>query len=80
MDVRSDPAGALHEMLCIPRVAPLQYDFNAAKHLPGAPGVNDFSASHFDLDPHVALDASYRINHYSFSHISLLPVELRVFV
>jgi len=34
MNVRSDPAGALHEMLGIPRIAPLQNDFDAPEHLP----------------------------------------------
>jgi hypothetical protein len=69
MDVRSDPAGALHEMLGIPRITPLQNELYAAEHLPGAPGVNDFPTGHFDLDPHVAFDAGDRINNDSFSHM-----------
>jgi hypothetical protein len=77
MNVRSDPAGALHEMLGIPRIAPLQNDFNPTEHLPGAPGVNDFSSGHLDFDSQVALDAGYRINYNSFSHIIFLPVELK---
>jgi len=80
MDVRSDPAGALNEMLGIPRIAPLQYNFNPAEHLPGAPGVNDFASGHLDFDSQVALDAGYWIDDDSLSHINLLPVELRVFV
>jgi hypothetical protein len=79
MDVRSDPAGALHEMLGIPRITPLQNKFNAAEHLPGAPGVNDFPTGHFDLDPHVAFDACDRINHDSLSHMisSIFVMDLR---
>jgi hypothetical protein len=69
MNVRSDPAGALHEMLGIPRIAPLQNEFDAPEHLPGAPGINDFPSGHFNLDPHVAFDSSDRINHDSLSHM-----------
>jgi hypothetical protein len=69
MDVRSDPAGALHEMLGIPWIAALKDDFDAAEHLPGAPGVNDFASGHLDFDSQVALDAGYRINDNSLSHM-----------
>jgi hypothetical protein len=69
MDVRSDPAGALHEVLGIPRIAPLQNEFDAPEHLPGAPGVNDLAAGHFHLDPHVAFDSGYRVNNDSLSHM-----------
>ena len=33
MCVRSDPAGALHEMMGIPRIAPLKNHLNTAEHL-----------------------------------------------
>jgi hypothetical protein len=76
MDVRSDPAGALHEMLGIPRISSLQDDFDAAEHLPGAPGVDDFASGHLDLDAEVPLDAGYRIDDDSLSHmISFIQFE-----
>jgi hypothetical protein len=83
MDVRSDPAGALHEMLGIPRITPLENDFNAAEHLPGAPGVNDFASGHLDLDAEVPLDAGYRIDDDSLSHMvsfTLLKEGVRLMV
>jgi hypothetical protein len=69
MNVRSDPAGALHEMLGIPRIAPLQNELDAPEHLPGAPGVDDLAAGHFDFNPHVAFDSGDRINRDSLSHM-----------
>jgi hypothetical protein len=80
MNVRSDPAGALHEMLGIPRIAPLQYDFDAPEHLPGTPGVDDLAAGHFHLDPHVAFDSSDWVNNDSFSHMisSMSVMDLRL--
>jgi hypothetical protein len=69
MDVGSDPAGALHEMLGVPRITPLKDDFDAAEHLPGAPGVDDFASGHLDFNPKVALDAGYRIDDDSLSHM-----------
>jgi hypothetical protein len=69
MDVRSDPAGALHEMLGIPRIASLKYEFDAPEHLPRAPGIDHFAPGHLDFDAEVALDSGYRINCDSLSHL-----------
>jgi hypothetical protein len=82
MDVRSDPAGTLHEMLGVPGIAPLQNHFDAPEHLPGAPGVDDLASGHLDFDPEVTLDTGYRINDNSLSHMisSLSDSELRMFV
>jgi hypothetical protein len=78
MDVRSNPAGALHKMLGIARIAALKNDLDAPEHLTGAPGVNDFAAGHFHLDPHVAFNSGYWINDDSLSHmISSLEIVSR---
>jgi hypothetical protein len=73
MDVRSDPAGALHEMVRIARITPLKNHFNAAKHLPGTPGIDDFAACDFHLDPQVAFNAGNWINDYSLAHMVSFP-------
>jgi hypothetical protein len=80
MDVRSDPAGALHEMLGIPGIAPLQNNFDAPEHLSGAPGVDDFASGHLDFDLEVTLDAGYRINYNSLSHMvsSIFVMDVRL--
>jgi hypothetical protein len=69
MDVRSDPAGALHEMLGIARITPLENHFDAPEHLPGAPGIHHFPASHLDFNPQVALDSGYRVDRNSLCHM-----------
>jgi hypothetical protein len=68
MNVRSDAAGALHEMLGIPRIAPLKDDFDAPEHLTGAPGVDDLATGYLDFDSKVALDSGYGINRDSLCH------------
>jgi hypothetical protein len=80
MDVRSDPAGALHEMLGIPRIAPLKNHFDAPEHLPRAPGVGHFASGHLDFDAQVAFDSGYRINRDSLSHMISSNISIRIFV
>jgi hypothetical protein len=80
MDVGSDPAGALHEVLGIARVASLQDQFDPAEHLPGAPGVDDFASGHLDFDPHVAFDSGNRVNYDSLSHFISSVYRVRMFV
>ena len=81
MGVGSDPARALHKMVGIPRVATLQDQLNTPEHLPRTPGVDNFAAGHFDLDPEVAFDSGDGIYRYSFSHMisSLFTVKRMLF-
>jgi len=81
MGVRSNPAGALHEMLGIPGVAPLQDQLDPAEHLAGAPGIDNFAAGHLDLDPEMPFYSGNRINRYSVCHMisSLFPVKRMLF-
>jgi hypothetical protein len=69
MDIRSDAAGALHEMLGISGIPSLQHDFDTPKHLAGTPGIYNFTAGHFNLNAKVTFDPCNRINHYSLTHI-----------
>jgi hypothetical protein len=73
VDVRSDPAGTAHEQVGIAGVTPLKNHFNAAKHLPGAPGIDNFAARDFHLDAQVAFDARNGINYNSLAHIDSFP-------
>jgi hypothetical protein len=67
--VRSDAAGALYEVMGIAGIAPLEDHFDAAEHLPGAPGIHHLAAGHFHLDAKMAFDSGNRIDGYSFTHI-----------
>jgi hypothetical protein len=80
MDVRSNPAGALHEMLGIPRIAPLKNELDPPEHRPGAPGIRHFAPGHLNLDLEVALDSGYRINRDSLSHMisSIFVMDIRL--
>jgi hypothetical protein len=69
MGVRSDPARALHKMMCIPGIASLQNQLNAPKHLSGTPGIDDFASRHLDFDPEVSFNSGNRIYRYSFGHM-----------
>jgi hypothetical protein len=79
MDVRSNPAGALHEMLGIPRIAPLKNELDAPEHRSGAPGISHFAPGHLNLDLEVALDSGDWINRDSLSHMisSIFVMDVR---
>jgi hypothetical protein len=53
-------------MMCIPGITPLQNQLDPPEHLAGAPGIDDFSAGYFDLDPEMAFDSSDRVYQNSF--------------
>jgi hypothetical protein len=74
MGVRSDATGTLHEMVCVPGIAPLKNQLDAAEHLARAPRIDNFAPSHFDFDAKVAFDSGDRINYDSFTHIYNLPL------
>jgi hypothetical protein len=78
MGVRSDPAGALNEMLCIPWIPPLKNQLNPPEHLPGAPGIFHLAAFYLYLDTKVAFYSCNRINRYSFTHMSSPPILKRI--
>jgi hypothetical protein len=69
MDVRSDPAGSCDEVLRIAWIPPLKDQLDPPKHLPGAPGIDNFSTGHLDFDPEVTFDSGDRINDDSFTHM-----------
>jgi hypothetical protein len=73
VDVRSDPAGAADEEVCIAGIASLENHFDTAEHLPGAPGIHDFATGYFHLDPEVAFNSGNRINNDSLAHIFSFP-------
>jgi hypothetical protein len=57
----------------IPWIPPLKNHFNAAKHLPGAPGIDDFASCDFHLDPEVAFNSCDWINYNSLGHMLSSP-------
>ena len=57
----------------IARVPPLKNHFDTAKHLPGAPGIDDFASRDFHLDAKVAFDSSDWINYNSLAHMISFP-------
>jgi hypothetical protein len=69
MGVRSDAAGAGHEMVRIPRIASLKNQLDAAKHLARTPRINNLAPSHFHLDAKMAFYSGNRINYYALTHI-----------
>jgi hypothetical protein len=69
VDVRSDPAGALDEVIRVTRITSLQNDFNASEHLPGAPGIDNLAPRHLDFDAQVAFYSSNRIYNNSLRHM-----------
>jgi hypothetical protein len=77
MNVGTNTARPLDEMLRIPRVTTLQDQFDTAEHLPRAPGVDDFSSGHFHFYAKVALYSGNRINNYTLTHYEILPYSLR---
>jgi hypothetical protein len=64
------PQERCHEMMRIPRIAPLKNQLDAAEHLARTPGIDDFASGHFHLDAKVAFDSGDRINYNSFTHMS----------
>jgi len=60
-------------MMCIARIPPLKNHFNAAEHLPGAPGIDNFTSGDFHLDAKVAFDSGDRINYNSLAHMFSFP-------
>jgi hypothetical protein len=69
MGVGSDTTGALHEMVRIPRIAPLEDYFDAPEHLPRTPGILDLATLDLNFDPEVAFYSRNRIYDDSFCHI-----------
>jgi hypothetical protein len=65
MRQRSDPAGALYEVVGVARIASLKNQFNASKHLARTPGIDNFAAGHLHFDPKVTFDSGDRIDHDS---------------
>jgi hypothetical protein len=63
----------LDEMVCIAGVAALQNHFDAAKHLPGTPRIDDLATLNFHLNAKVALYSGNRVNRDSFTHMSSSP-------
>jgi hypothetical protein len=72
MGVRSDAAGAGHEMMRVPRIAALKNQFDATEHLSRTPRVDDFPTGHFHFDAKMALYSGNRINYYALTHIGNL--------
>jgi hypothetical protein len=68
MCVRSDPAGTLHEMVGIARIATLENQLDPSEHLSGTPGIDDLAIGNFHLDAKVALNPGNRINYDSLRH------------
>ena len=69
MGVRSNAARALNKMLGISGIPSLKNKFNAPKHLPGTPGVNDFASGHLNFYAKVAFDSGNRIYRDSLGHM-----------
>jgi hypothetical protein len=69
MGVCSNAAGTLDEMMGIPGVPALKDHFDAAEHLPGAPGIDHLTARDLHLDAKMTFDSGNRIDRDSFSHI-----------
>jgi hypothetical protein len=68
MRVRSDTAGTLHEMMCIPRVASLENEFDAPEHLSRAPCIDNLAAGYLDFYSEVAFYSGDRIDGNLFTH------------
>jgi hypothetical protein len=79
MGVRSDAAGALHKMMRILRVAPLENQFNAAKHLARTPCIDNFTAGHFHLDAKMALEPGNWIDYDTLAHIGNLHLFINFY-
>jgi len=60
-------------MMGIARIAPLENHFDAAEHLSGAPGIDDFAAGNLHLDTEVAFNACDWINYNSLGHMISFP-------
>jgi hypothetical protein len=60
-------------MMCIPRIASLQDHLNPAKHLPGAPGIDDFASFNFHLDTKMPFDSGDWINYNPLAHMISFP-------
>jgi hypothetical protein len=69
MGVSSDPAGSLHEVLCISGIPSLKDQFDAPEHLSGAPGIFYLAALNFYFDTKVAFYSCNRVDRYSLSHM-----------
>jgi len=63
MDVGTHTTGALGKMLGIPRIAPLQDNFQATEKLGAGPGIDNFSLIHLHFNLQMPLDAGHRIHH-----------------
>jgi hypothetical protein len=73
MDISTHTAGALYEMMGIPWVASLKYHFNAAEHLPGAPGIDNLASRDFHLDAKMPFDSGDWIDYNSLAHMFSFP-------
>jgi hypothetical protein len=69
MGQRSDPAGSLHEMMGVSRIATLEDKLDAAEHLPGTPGIFHPAALYLYFDPKVAFYSCNRVNGNSRTHV-----------
>jgi hypothetical protein len=68
MRVRSDPAGALHEMVRIARIASLENQLDSSKHLSRTPGIFYLTTFNLHFDAKVAFNPGNRINYDSLRH------------
>jgi len=80
MGQRSDPAGALDKMMGIPGIPAQKDQFDSAKHLAAAPGIDDFAAGDFHFNSQVPFYSCDRIDGDSFSHktFSFILLENRM--
>jgi hypothetical protein len=69
MNVRSDPARALHEMVSVPGIPSLQDDFDPPEHLAGTPGVDNLATRYLNLDAKVAFYSGNRVDYNSLGHM-----------
>jgi hypothetical protein len=60
-------------MMSILGVTPLKDHFDPSEHLPGTPGIFDFSVFYFNLDSKVSLDSGNWIDGYAITHIVQSP-------
>jgi hypothetical protein len=68
MGIGSDPAGTLHKVVGIARIASLKNHFNTAEHLARTPGIDHLSAFNLHLNPEVAFYSRYWINYNALAH------------
>ena len=69
MGIGADTADTLHEEPGIFGITPFKDIFQAAIHLAGRPCFSDFSSIYLDIYSQVTLNAGYRINGNSFTHM-----------